>query len=114
MAKPLVLSIPDAAKALGVSERTVYRRVTLGMYPTRTDPVTGKNRIAISHLRRAIISAKGKAFYDEIKGALERGEVLFHDIPVDSRKCRKKPKAVPKMKAPVKTKAKPKAKGKKK
>jgi len=113
MAKQLLLSVPEAAKALKVSERTVNRRIEAGRYVTKeVQGIRGK-RIPLSNLKKDLDSC----LYAQVKATLERGEVLFPEIPGDSQKYRKKPKAAPKaapkMKAPAKPKAKTKANGKK-
>ena len=115
MAKQLLLSVPEAAKALKVSERTVNRRIEAGRYVTKeVQGIRGK-RIPLSNLKKDLDSC----LYAQVKATLERGEVLFPEIPGDSQKYRKKPKAAhkaaPKMKAkaPAKQKGKTKAKGKK-
>ena len=109
MAKQLLLSVPEAAKALKVSERTVNRRIEAGRYVSKeVQGIRGK-RIPLSNLKKDLDSC----LYVQVKATLERGEVLFPEIPGDSQKYRKKPKTAPKMKATAKPKAKTKAKGKK-
>ena len=106
MARQLLLSVPEAAKALKVSERTVNRRIEAGRYVSKEiNGIRGK-RIPLSNLKKDLDSC----LYAQVKETLERGEVLFPEIPGDSQKYRKKPKAAPKMKAPAKPKAKTKAK----
>ena len=109
MAKQLLLSVPEAAKALKVSERTVNRRIEAGRYVSKEKPGIRGKRIPLSNLKKDLDSC----LYAQVKATLERGEVLFPEIPGDSQKYRKKPKAAPKMKAAAKPKAKTKAKGKK-
>ena len=70
MAKPLLLSVPEAAKALGKSERTIYRRAAIGKYTINQDPKTGRNRVPLSQLKKEI----EPGLYTALKAALEAGE----------------------------------------
>ena len=52
--EPMVFTVAEAAKALRVTERTIYRRIADGIIPTVATPFTDDIRIPVAALRALI------------------------------------------------------------